>query len=196
MKQLPEVQAVLDSKVVDKRLLTNIRGILRRSNQERPEQEFDVIPSMTDVDWAQYCEDFRHGGIEVIDLPQLAIDYHQLSFTIIGKHPVQDSTCSWCQDWFNNKPSLISDFLNDTLNFVLTGNRVCSVTHWENLFKFDADDARETKDYPFDTPIYNVKYIGGDLTQLPPNDFFLKWINQKNGIMDLIHTYKILFSEY
>lgn len=83
-------------------------------------------------------------------------------------------------------------FLNDTMEFIFSGNRSVGCENWLGLIYPRSCTTVDSK-----TEVLIKDYFGGDTPKLPRNfiNLIAQWTQQKNGVLDLLYFLTIVFSK-
>jgi len=102
-------------------------------------------------------------------------------------------------NWFINQfqsPSfgdMHQRFIEDTIGFILTGNRQIALSAWVNLLEPDEANNNKVEYGPNAKKLFLV-YENGQVNNKPSvTDVIHQWLKQEGGFNDLAHTLHILF---
>lgn len=129
-----------------------------------------------------YLEGKRVTPVEVADY------YFKSVYTMYGPQPF--FVMLKCKEALDIIDGLGRDFVIDTLNFVATGKRAFSHPVWRGLLDDEVRSVQKMKSQykaePLSLPQDYLKALDG----ISEVDFYLRWVNQREGLTDLIFSYQ------
>lgn len=129
-----------------------------------------------------YLEGRRVTPVEVADY------YFKQVFTMYGAQPFY--TMLKYKDALNIIDGLGKDFVIDTLNFIATGKRAFSHPVWRGLMDDEVRSVQKMKSQYVSEPLLLSQDYLKALEGISETDFFLRWVNQREGLTDLIFSYQ------
>lgn len=190
-KVTPELKTLLTKNNVDV-ADPLVQGFLKRYPSYNESYEYFLTFDAVD----EALQSFDMEDLENASLSKVANFYFDESYTIIGPQVFYTlSHLPWVlQYWVDG---VAKDFIYDTWNFILTGKRQLSIPVWEGLFHQEVNDVKRLgKDYNFSQSLNITCDDLGAIKNLTPGEFFNRWVNNRDGVHDLLMAHKLFLQTY